>query len=143
MADLNRIGWISGAPSKRCMKRRLSTTSTALPTSSAASDAAKKLVNGMPCSCSVIQRVNRIRLKPKRKKIVGGITCFTCTSHQSKARRQIGAGASNVAGTDGVMADFQQFARGQARQARSILLYDQAASNATVVLDVAHPRRPS
>ena len=97
------MGWISGAPSKRRIKRRLSTTSTALPTSSAASDAAKKLVNGMPYSSSVIQRVNRIRLKPKKKKMVGGSTCFTCTSHQSKARRQSGAGAPETVGTDGVM----------------------------------------
>src|SRR6185295_7532059 len=102
--DLNRIGWISGAPSKRRMKGRLSTTSTALPTSSAASDAVKKLVNGMPYSCSVIHRVNRIRLKPKKKKIVGGSTCFTWMSHQAKARRQSGACASEAAGTDGVMA---------------------------------------
>src|SRR6478736_3489642 len=104
MVDLNRIGWISGAPSKRRMKRKLSTTSTALPTSSARSVAPKKLVNGMPCSCSVAQRVNRIRLKPKKKKMVGGNTCFTCTSHQSNARRQSGAGAPSVAGTDDVMA---------------------------------------
>src|SRR4029434_8516960 len=107
--DLNRIGWISGAPSKRCMKRKLSTTSTALPTSSARSVAAKKLVNGTPCSCSVIQRVNRIRLKPKKKKTVGGNTCFTCTSHQSKARRQSGDVASEAAGTDDVMASLQRF----------------------------------
>ena len=86
------------------MKRRLSTTSTALPTSSAASDAAKKLVNGMPYSCSVIQRVNRIRLKPMRKKMVGGSTCFTCTSHQSNARRQSGVGVPKAVETDGVMA---------------------------------------
>src|SRR4030095_7491480 len=102
--DLNRIGWINGAPSKRRMKRRLSTTSTALPTSSARSVAAKKLLNGTPCSSSVIQRVNRIRLKPKKKKTVGGNTCFTCTSHQVKARRQSGAGGPEVLGSDGVMA---------------------------------------
>src|SRR6476619_4017905 len=100
MLDLNRIGWISGAPSKRRMKRRLSTTSTALPTSSARSVAAKKLVNGMPCSSNVIQRVNRIRLKPMKKKTVGGSTCFTCTSHQSKARLQNGAGVPEAAGAD-------------------------------------------
>src|SRR5215468_2116823 len=108
MADLNRIGWISGAPSKRRMKRRLSTTSTALPTSSARSVAAKKLVNGMPCSCSVIQRVNRIRLNPKKKKTVGGSTCFTCTSHQSKRRRQSGDGHSEAAETDDVIASLQR-----------------------------------
>src|SRR4029450_5731067 len=89
------------------MKRRLSTTSTALPTSSARSVAAKKLVNGMPCSCSVIQRVNRIRLKPKKKKTVGGSRCFTCTSQQSTARRQSGDGASDSAGTDHVMASLK------------------------------------
>src|SRR5436190_19899801 len=90
------------------MKGRLSTTSTALPTSSAASDAAKKLVNGIPYSSSVIQRVNRIRLKPKRKKIVGGSTCFICTSHQSKPRRHSGAGARMAVEMDGVMASFRR-----------------------------------
>src|SRR4030095_7742251 len=75
---------------------------------SARSVAAKKLVNGMPCSCSVIQRVNRIRLKPKKKKTVGGSTCFTCTSHQSKARRQSGAGVPEAVELDDVMASLRR-----------------------------------
>src|SRR5579862_1720532 len=98
------MGYINGAPSKRCIKRRLSTTSTALPTSSARSVAAKKFVNGMPRSCSVAQRVNRTKLKPKKKKMVGGSTCFTCTSHHSKARRQSGGGAPEAVEMEDVMA---------------------------------------
>ena len=43
-------------------------------------------------------------LKPKKKKMVGGSTCFTCTSHHSEARRQSRAGDPEVAGTDHVMA---------------------------------------
>jgi hypothetical protein len=36
--------------------------------------------------------------------MVGGSTCFTCTSHQSKARRHNGADAPGAVGTDEVMA---------------------------------------
>jgi hypothetical protein len=32
-------------------------------------------------------------LKPTKKKIVGGRTCFTCASHQSNTRRRLGIGA--------------------------------------------------
>jgi hypothetical protein len=34
-----------------------------------------------------------MRLKPTKKKIVGGSARFTCASHQSNARRRNGAGA--------------------------------------------------
>src|SRR5262245_62233315 len=40
----------------------------------------------MPGSSRSKRLVHRIRLKPMKKKIVGGSTCRICTSHQSKAR---------------------------------------------------------
>jgi hypothetical protein len=40
--------------------------------------------------------VHKIRLKPTKKKIVGGSTCFTCSSDQSKARCRNGAGAGGA-----------------------------------------------
>jgi hypothetical protein len=38
-----------------------------------------------------------------KKKMVGGSMCFTCTSHQSKTRRQSGAGAPDAGATDDVI----------------------------------------
>src|ERR1700736_1929775 len=86
------MGWIIGAPSKRRIKGNLSVTSTAFPTNSAAKVAVKKPLNSTPCSSRIRRLVHKIRLKPTKKKIVGGRTCFTCASHQSKARRKNGAG---------------------------------------------------
>src|SRR5215831_11723399 len=80
------MGWIRGAPSKRRIKGRLSVTRTAFPTSNAATVAVKKPLKPMPCSSRIKRLVHRIRLKPMKKKIVGGSTCRICTSHQSKAR---------------------------------------------------------
>src|SRR6478752_812290 len=79
------MGWIIGAPSKRRMKGRLSVTKTAFPISNAATNAVKKPLNSMPCSCRIRRLVHRIRLKPTKKKIVGGSACLTCASHQVKA----------------------------------------------------------
>src|SRR5437764_2117970 len=87
------MGWIIGAPSKRRIKGRLSVTSTAFPTSNAANVAVKKPLNSTPCSSRIRRLVHKIRLKPTKKKIVGGSACFTCAIHQSKARRRNGAGA--------------------------------------------------
>src|SRR6267154_3637956 len=92
MALLNKMGWISGAPSKRRIKGRLSVTRTAFPTSNAATVAVKKPLNSTPCSSRIRRLVHKIRLKPTKKKIVGGSTCFTCASHQSKAWRRNDAG---------------------------------------------------
>src|SRR5215510_3683456 len=64
----------------------LSVTRTAFPTSNAATVAVKKPLKAMPCSSRIKRLVHRIRLKPMKKKIVGGSTCRICTSHQSKAR---------------------------------------------------------
>src|SRR3954462_13883703 len=75
------------------MKGRLSVTKTAFPISNAATSAVKKPLNSMPCSCRIRRLVHKIRLKPTKKKIVGGSACFTCAIHQSKARRRNGAGA--------------------------------------------------
>src|SRR5262247_1045563 len=47
----------------------------------------------MPCSSSIKRLVHRIRLKPMKKKIVGGSACRICTSHQSRARRGNDTGA--------------------------------------------------
>src|SRR5580692_8626173 len=80
------MGWIIGAPSKRRIKGRLSVTKTAFPTSNAATIAVKKPLNSTPCSCRIRRLVNRIRLKPTKKKIVGGSACFTCASHQVTTR---------------------------------------------------------
>src|SRR6478672_11615920 len=85
MALLNKIGWIIGAPSKRRMKGRLSVTKTAFPINNAATSAVKKPLNSMPCSCRIRRLVHRIRLKPTKKKIVGGSACLTCASPQVKA----------------------------------------------------------
>src|SRR5580704_1996239 len=99
MALLNKMGWIIGAPSKRRIKGRLSVTKTAFPTSSAATIAVKKPLNSTPCSCRIRRLVNRIRLKPTKKKIIGGSACFTCASHQVTARRRSGVGvAAAIAG---------------------------------------------
>src|SRR4029450_2194139 len=87
------MGWIIGAPSKRRIKGRLSVTRTAFPTSNAANVAVKKPLNSTPCSSRIRRLVHKIRLKPTKKKIVGGSACFTCAIHQSKARRRNGAGA--------------------------------------------------
>src|SRR6516164_4790725 len=76
------MGWIIGAPSKRRLKGRLSVTKTAFPTSKAATIAVKKPLYSMPCSCRIRRLVQRIRLKPTKKRILGGSTCFTCASHQ-------------------------------------------------------------
>src|SRR6476660_1915066 len=84
------MGWIIGAPSKRRIKDRLSVTKTAFPTSNAATIAVKKPLNWTPCSCKIRRLVHRIRLKPMKKKIVGGSACFTCTSHQVTARLRSG-----------------------------------------------------
>ncbi|MET0876775.1 MAG: hypothetical protein ABWY14_06530 [Tardiphaga sp.] len=89
-------GWISGAPSKRRMKGMLSVTRTAFPTSKAAAVAVRKPPNSIPCSSRIWRLVHKMRLKPTKKKIVGGSTCFTCVSHQSKARRQNGTGAETA-----------------------------------------------
>src|SRR5580765_2654384 len=86
------MGWIIGAPSKRRIKGRLSVTKTAFPTNNAAIIAVKKPLNSMPCSCRIRRLVHRIRLKPTKKKIVGGSACFTCASHQVMARRRRGVG---------------------------------------------------
>src|SRR5580692_9481958 len=86
------MGWIIGAPSKRRIKGRLSVTKTAFPTSNAATIAVKKPLNSTPCSCRIRRLVNRIRLKPTKKKIIGGSACFTCASHQVTARRRSGVG---------------------------------------------------
>src|SRR5206468_8162313 len=88
MELLNKMGWIIGAPSKRRIKGRLSVTSTAFPTSNAANVAVKKPLNSTPCSSRIRRLVHKIRLKPTKKKIVGGSACFTCAIHQSKARRR-------------------------------------------------------
>src|SRR6476660_3904324 len=96
MVLLNKMGWIIGAPSKRRMKGRLSVTRTAFPTSNAATVAVKKPLNSMPCSSRIKRLVHKIRLKPTKKKIVGGNTCFTCSSDQSKARCRNGAGAGGA-----------------------------------------------
>src|SRR6185503_8918888 len=82
-----------GAPSKRRIKGRLSVTRTAFPTSNAANVAVKKPLNLTPCSSRIRRFVHKIRLKPMKKKIVGGSTCFTCASHQSKAGRRNDVGA--------------------------------------------------
>src|SRR5947209_5871470 len=74
------MGWIIGAPSKRRIKGRLSVTSTAFPTSNAANVAVKKPLNSTPCSSRIKRLVHKIRLKPTKKKIVGGSACFTCSS---------------------------------------------------------------
>src|SRR6516164_9144848 len=88
------MGWIIGAPSKRRINGKWSVASTAFPTSSAASVAVKKPLKSMPCSSRTRRLVQRIKLKPTKKKIVGGSTCLTCASHQSKARRRKGMGAA-------------------------------------------------
>src|SRR6476619_4164093 len=93
MALLNKMGWIIGAPSKRRTKGNLSVIRTAFPTSNAATVAVKKPLNSTPCSSRIKRLVHNIRLNPTKKKIVGGSACFTCASHQSKARRRNGAGA--------------------------------------------------
>ena len=93
MALLNKMGWINGAPSKRRIKGSLSVTSTAFPTNSAAKVAVRNPLNSTPCSSRMRRLVHKIRLKPTKKKIVGGSTCFACASHQAKARRRNGAGA--------------------------------------------------
>src|SRR5882672_8167843 len=90
------MGWIIGAPSKRCIKGRLSVTSTAFPTNSAANVAVKKPLNSTPCSSRIRRLVHKIRLKPMKKKIVGGNACFTCASHQLKPRRTNDAGAEEA-----------------------------------------------
>src|SRR5258705_1475287 len=87
------MGWIIGAPSKRRIKGALSVIRTAFPTSNAATVAVKKPLNSTPCSSRIRRLVHKIRLKPTKKKIVGGNACFTCASHQSKARRKNGARA--------------------------------------------------
>src|SRR5215467_2280640 len=87
------MGWIRGAPSKRRIKGRLSVTRTAFPTSNAATVAVKKPLKSMPCSSRIKRLVHRIRLKPMKKKIVGGSACRICTSHQSRARRGNDTGA--------------------------------------------------
>jgi hypothetical protein len=88
------MGWIIGAPSKRRINGKWSVASTAFPTSSAANVAVKKPLKSMPCSSRTRRLVQRIKLKPTKKKIVGGSTCLTCASHQSKARRRKGIGAA-------------------------------------------------
>src|SRR6478736_4614254 len=93
---LNRMGWIIGAPSKRRIKGKLSVTKTAFPINKAATNAVKKPLNSMPCSCRMRRLVQRIRLKPTRKKIVGGSACLTCASHQLKARRTSPVGVAEV-----------------------------------------------
>src|SRR5271166_6145003 len=90
------MGWIIGAPSKRRIKGSLSVTSTAFPTNSAATVAVKKPLNSTPCSSRIRRLVHKIRLKPTKKKIVGGSTCFTCASHQSKAPRRNSAGVEEA-----------------------------------------------
>src|SRR5258708_39826096 len=90
------MGWIIGAPSKRRIKGRLSVTKTAFPTSNAATSAVKKPLNSTPCSSRIKRLVHKIRLKPTKKKIVGGSACFTWASHQSSARRRNGAGVEAV-----------------------------------------------
>src|SRR5262252_9468771 len=87
------MGWIRGAPSKRRINGRLSVTRTAFPTSNAATVAVKKPLKSMPCSSRIKRLVHRIRLKPMKKKIVGGSACRICTSHQSRARRGNDTGA--------------------------------------------------
>src|SRR5207245_7589619 len=72
------MDWSIGAPSKRRIKGRLSVTSTAFPTSNAANVAVKKPLNSTPCSSRIRRLVHKIRLKPTKKKIVGGSACFTC-----------------------------------------------------------------
>jgi hypothetical protein len=67
-ALLNKMGWIIGEPSKRCIKGRLSVTKTAFPTSKAASVAVKKPLNSIPCSSKICRLVHKIRLKPTKKK---------------------------------------------------------------------------
>src|SRR5262245_43427890 len=47
----------------------------------------------MPCSSRIKRLVHRIRLKPMKKKIVGGSACRICTSHQSRMRRGNDTGA--------------------------------------------------
>src|ERR1700736_6040223 len=86
------MGWIIGAPSKRRIKGSLSVTSTAFPINNAANVAVKKPLNSTPCSSRIRRLVHKIRLKPTKKKIVGGRTCFTWAGHQSTARRRTGAG---------------------------------------------------
>src|SRR6266481_5111870 len=95
------MGWIIGAPSKRRIKGRLSVTRTAFPTSNAANVAVKKPLNSTPCSSRIRRLVHKIRLKPTKKKIVGGSACFTCAIHQSKARpwRRRRGGKSGLAHT--------------------------------------------
>ena len=56
----------------------------------------KKPLNSKPCSSRIRRLVHKIRLKPTKKKIVGGSICFTCSSHQSKARCRNGAGAGGA-----------------------------------------------
>src|SRR5436309_7096338 len=90
------MGWIIGAPSKRRINGRLSVTSTAFPTSNAAKVAVKKPLNSTPCSSRIRRLVHKIRLKPMKKKIVGGNACFTCASHQSKPRRRNDAGSEEA-----------------------------------------------
>src|SRR5215472_5909687 len=87
------MGWIRGAPSKRRINGRLSVTRTAFPTSNAATVAVKNPLKSMPCSSRIKRLVHRIRLKPMKKKIVGGSACRICTSHQSRARRGNDTGA--------------------------------------------------
>src|SRR3954451_16679209 len=86
------MGWISGAPSKRRIKGRLSVARTAFPTSKAANVAVKNPPYSTPCSSRISRLVHKIRLKPTKKKIVGGSACFTCAIHQSKAWRRKDAG---------------------------------------------------
>src|SRR5438046_10603050 len=93
------MGWIIGAPSKRRIKGRLSVTSTAFPTSNAANVAVKKPLNSTPCSSRIRRLVHKIRLKPTKKKIVGGSACFTCAIHQSKEWRRRRGGKSGLAHT--------------------------------------------
>src|SRR5262245_58789315 len=53
----------------------------------------EKATKSMPCSSRIKRLVHKIRLKPMKKKIVGGSACRICTSHQSKARRRNDTGA--------------------------------------------------
>src|SRR4051795_6118850 len=90
------MGWIIVAPSKRRMKGRLYVTKTAFPTSNAANMAVKKPLNWTPCSSRIRRLVHKIKLKPKKKKMVGASTCLNCASHQWKARWRNDVGAEAV-----------------------------------------------
>src|SRR2546427_7774314 len=47
-----------------------------------------KPLNSMSCSRRIICLVQKIKLKPMKKKIVGGRMCFISSTYQARARRQ-------------------------------------------------------